>query len=173
MEEKEKLTQHTNQKFGYKEYEIKGVCACRSDYESDIESIIGRLGKYEDTNLSPAEIETLKAEIKGKDYLAYKLIKDKIKGCLDREKTLEKENAELKEQLKDEIKLPLVAMIQQQLDSNGNFDKSNKEQGKNGRYAVVYLDEKVWKIPMIDICSRQSYNTEACLNRLKELKEGK
>ena len=54
-----------------------------------------QLGRYEDTGLMPEEIATLKAELKGQEYLAYKLIKDQIKGCLDRERKLQAEREEV------------------------------------------------------------------------------
>lgn len=83
---------------------------------------------------------------------------------------LKAENKELTEKLARSVELPFVAMLNRQIDDNGKFDKSNAEQSKNGRYCVVYLDKTSWKIPLIDVCSRQLYGREFAEARLSEIK---
>ena len=88
-------------------------------------------------------------------------------------KDCQKEIAELKKRLEKSVELPFIAMVQQQLNNKGEYDKSNAEQSKNGRYCVVYLDKKLWEIPLIDVCSRQTYGRKFAENRLKELEDKK
>lgn len=62
--------------------------------------------------------------------------------------------------------LPFVAMVEQSL-RDGKMSPQ-KDQRFNGRYAVVYVDKKKWKSPLIDICGSH-YNIEQAEIRLAEL----
>lgn len=66
------------------------------------------------------------------------------------------------------IELPFIAMIEQYL-VNGKFADNIYLQKFNGRYATVYIDKSKWGTPLIDICGKNSYNTEEAEARLKEL----
>lgn len=66
------------------------------------------------------------------------------------------------------IELPFIAMIEQYL-VNGKFADNIYLQKFNGRYATVYIDKNKWGTPLIDICGKNSYNTEEAEARLKEL----
>lgn len=64
------------------------------------------------------------------------------------------------------VELPFVAMVEQSL-QDGKMTPQ-KDQRFNGRYAVVYMDEKKWKSPLIDICGRH-YDREQAEFRRSEL----
>ena len=66
------------------------------------------------------------------------------------------------------IELPFIAMIEQYL-VNGKFADNIYLQKFNGRYATVYIDKNKWGTPLIDICGKNSYNTEEVEKRIKEL----
>lgn len=65
------------------------------------------------------------------------------------------------------IRFPFVAMVEQSL-QNGVMTQTQREQGNNGRYAVVYNDPKKWGCPLIDICGTP-YNREQAEARRAEL----
>lgn len=66
------------------------------------------------------------------------------------------------------VQLPCVAMVEQFI-KDGKFDR--RKTAHNGRTAVVYIDKKKWKSPLIDI-TEQFYNTDKAQERIKAL-EGK
>ena len=66
------------------------------------------------------------------------------------------------------VHLPCVAMVEQFI-KDGKFDR--RKTAHNGRTAVVYIDKKKWKSPLIDI-TEQFYNTDKAQERIKAL-EGK
>lgn len=66
------------------------------------------------------------------------------------------------------IELPFVAMIEQYL-VNGKFADNIHLQKFNGCYATVYIDKNKWGTPLIDICGKNTYNTDEAEKRLKEL----
>lgn len=68
------------------------------------------------------------------------------------------------------IELPFIAMIEQYL-VNGKFADNIYLQKFNGRYATVYIDKNKWGTPLIDICGKNSYNTEEAEKRIKELNQ--
>lgn len=65
------------------------------------------------------------------------------------------------------IVTPCVAMVEQFI-KDGKFDK--KRTAHNGRFAVVYKDEKKSGYTLIDI-TEQFYNTEKAEERIEALKE--
>ena len=64
------------------------------------------------------------------------------------------------------VELPFVAMVEQSL-QDGKM-KPMGDQKHNGRYAVVYVDHKKCKSPLIDICGKP-YNREEAENRMAAL----
>lgn len=65
------------------------------------------------------------------------------------------------------VSFPFVAMVEQFL-SNGEMTPK-REQNHNGRYAVVYLDRRKWKAPLIDICGKRPYDREEAEARMVKL----
>lgn len=67
------------------------------------------------------------------------------------------------------VHLPCVAMVEQFI-KDGKFDR--RKTVHNGRMAVVYIDEKKWNSPLIDI-TEQFYHTDKAQERIKALEEKK
>lgn len=117
-----------------------------------------RLAAYEDTGLEPEAVEATKTAMMGK---AIAEIKEFEGVPIDRLRELAQ--AEKDGRL---VELPFVAMVEQSL-QNGKMTPQ-KDQRFNGRYAVVYMDKKKWKSPLIDICGRH-YDREQAEFRRSEL----
>ena len=66
-------------------------------------NIMERLLNQQDQEIQELKKQHLLTEKEWQDYCAYKTIEPQIKGCLDRERELEKKLAELEEQLKNAI----------------------------------------------------------------------
>ena len=66
------------------------------------------------------------------------------------------------------IVTPCCAMVEQFI-KYGKFDQ--KQTAHNGKYAVVYVDTKMWNCPLIDITD-QFYNAEKAIERIRALKGG-
>ncbi len=64
------------------------------------------------------------------------------------------------------VELPCVAMVEQSL-QDGKM-KPASDQKLNGRYAVVYMDNRKWASPLIDICGTP-YNRDQAETRKAEL----
>lgn len=63
------------------------------------------------------------------------------------------------------IVTPAVAMVESFI-KNGEFD--NKHTAHNGRMAVIYIDDKKWACPLIDV-TNQFYNTGEAYDRVSEI----
>lgn len=158
----EKLTEYVDGKY----IRIKGTKSLYPKNERDgapLSNAIARLAAYEETGLSPEEIE-------------------RILDSYGRGMTLRTENAQRLEIIKEipinrlrELaqaekagqlaKFPFIAMVEQSL-RDGTM-KPMSDQKHNGRYAVVYKSER-WTSPLIDICGTP-YNTEQAVERMREI----
>lgn len=112
---------------------------------------------------------TCKENIKWLESLKKELGQSQYQGLWHYEQAL----AETIELLQSDrlVELPFIAMIEQYL-VNGKFADNIYLQKFNGRYAIVYIDKNKWGTPLIDICGKNSYNTEEAEARLKELNNG-
>ena len=65
--------------------------------------------------------------------------------------------------------LPFIAMMEQKLNPDLSYSNKKKDTNFNGMYAVVYTDKDKWGSPLIDICGDSYYNTDTCMERVKDL----
>lgn len=135
----------------------------RLDYHSEyvpLADAINRLATYEETGLSPEEIErildsygrgmTLRTENAQRLEIIKEIPINRLRELAQAEKT---------GQL---AKFPFIAMVERSL-RDGTM-KPMSDQKHNGRYAVVYKSER-WTSPLIDICGTP-YNTEQAVERM-------
>lgn len=145
-------------------HECHGTCGtCDGATCYCIGTMVDRLAAYEDTGLEPQDI--ISAVDMGKIACAlHELNAYKDIGSIEHLRELIR--AEQEGRL---LELPFVAMVEQSL-QDGKM-KPMGDQKHNGRYAVVYVDRKKWKSPLIDICGKP-YQREEAEIRMAALKGG-
>lgn len=157
---------HCWQVKGADNLECREVCRNQSENgctDCPIAKAFDRLAAYEDTGLSPEEIErildsygrgmTLRTENAQRLEIIKEIPINRLRELAQAEKT---------GQL---AKFPFIAMVEQSL-RDGTM-KPMSDQKHNGRYAVVYKSER-WTFPLIDICGTP-YNTEQTVERMREI----
>ena len=99
-------------------------------------------------------------------YCAYKIIEPQIKGCLDRERELEKQVAELEDKIENGMlfELPCVRKINNAL---GSYEAVYINERDLVQESLVLTPEQGWLIIRKYACPKHQAEAE---NKLKELK---